>query len=692
MAKSRKSSTSARASKAALPATINLASASTIPLDRLVLSPANVRQTKAHVSIETLAESIARRSLLQSLSVRPLLDKRGAETGQFEVQAGGRRYRALQHLVSQKRLAPDAPIPCIIKTTGLAEDDSLAENSDREALHPLDQFRAFQVLRDRGLSDEEIAAAYAVSPAVVRQRLRLASASTILLEAYAQDELRLEALMAFCLSEDHARQEQIWEMVQAGQLSAQPYAIKRLLTEDKVEADDKRALFVGLEAYVAAGGTISRDLFDEEDEGYLDDPALLNTLAAEKLESACTALLAQGWKWAESTLESPYAIRSRLRRLPAEQPPLTEEEQAAYDGLCAQYDALIEVVDEDAEDGDAQRVQLDSIEAQIAAIDKRPPLFAETDKARTGVLLSIAHDGALNIEYGLLRPEDDIAPEDEPGAEESEAAGASGEEYDDTIDGYGARSSAAPDDDDRVSPKLIHDLTAYRTVALQQRLSEEPEIALVAVLHAMVLSVFYPGRGATSLQMSLSPYTSRLVPGLDDWKPTAALQAVHDVFEAKLPDHPGRLWSHLLASTADDRAALLAYCAARSIKAVRDPHALGVQRSLMHADHLAATLELDMGAAGFQPTVDNYFGRITKTQIIECVREARGSSKAQLIDHLKKPDMAKEAARLVQGTGWLPQVLRNDAVAQPDSASETEPTPAAHPAFLMDPASESAVA
>ena len=65
------------------------------PFNKLVLSQSNVRRVKAGVSIEELAESIARRgTLIQSLNVRPVLDADGAETGMFEVPAGGRRYRA----------------------------------------------------------------------------------------------------------------------------------------------------------------------------------------------------------------------------------------------------------------------------------------------------------------------------------------------------------------------------------------------------------------------------------------------------------------------------------------------------------------------------------------------------------------------------------------------------------------------
>ena len=143
---------------------ITLSASRDIPFNKLVLSQANVRRVKAGVSIEELAEDIARRTLLQSLSVRPVLDAEGQETGMFEIPAGGRRFRALELLVKQKRLAKTAPVPCVVREGGIAEEDSLAENVQRVALHPLDQFRAFQALRDKGLGEEEIAARFFVTP------------------------------------------------------------------------------------------------------------------------------------------------------------------------------------------------------------------------------------------------------------------------------------------------------------------------------------------------------------------------------------------------------------------------------------------------------------------------------------------------------------------------------------------------
>ncbi|MDQ6701865.1 MAG: ParB/Srx family N-terminal domain-containing protein, partial [Pseudomonadota bacterium] len=145
---------------------ITLSASRDIPFNKLVLSQSNVRRVKAGISVEELAEDIARRTLLQGLSVRPVRDPEGRETGMFEVPAGGRRFRALELLVKQKRLAKTAPVPCVVREGGIAEEDSLAENVQRVTLHPLDQFRAFQALRDKGLGDEEIAARFFVTPAV----------------------------------------------------------------------------------------------------------------------------------------------------------------------------------------------------------------------------------------------------------------------------------------------------------------------------------------------------------------------------------------------------------------------------------------------------------------------------------------------------------------------------------------------
>ena len=286
---------------------ITLSPSRDIPFDKLMLSQSNVRRIKAGVSVEELTEDIAHRGLLQSLSVRPVLDADGTETGKFEIPAGGRRFQALSLLVKQKRLVKTTSIAFIVRDAGsaiLAADNSLAENMQRVALHPLDQFRAFVSLRDKGQSDAEIAAAFFVTPQIVRQRLKLASVAPALLEIYAEDGMTLKQLIAFTVNPDHARQVQVWDVINS-YWNKEPFQIRDTLTETSVRVSDRRAVFVGVDAYEAAGGTMLHDLFQGDDGGWLEDPALLDRLVTEKIQAETETTADEGWKWIEVALDLP---------------------------------------------------------------------------------------------------------------------------------------------------------------------------------------------------------------------------------------------------------------------------------------------------------------------------------------------------------------------------------------------------
>jgi hypothetical protein len=151
--------------------------------------------------------------------------------------------------------------------------------------------------------------------------------------------MTLEQLMAFTVSPDHERQEQVWEALQRS-YTKEPYQIRRLLTEGAVRASDKRARFVGAEAYEAAGGLILRDLFQPDDGGWWQDAGLLDRLARERLEREAEAIRAEGWRWVEVAPDFPYGHTYGLRRLAGEAQPLTEEETARRDALQAEFDRL----------------------------------------------------------------------------------------------------------------------------------------------------------------------------------------------------------------------------------------------------------------------------------------------------------------------------------------------------------------
>jgi ParB family chromosome partitioning protein len=657
---------------------ITLSSGRDIPFNKLALSQQNVRKIKAGISIEDLAEDIARRGLLTSLNVRPELDGDGNETGIYRIPAGGRRYRALELLVSQKRLLKTAGVPCIVSSGETPEiEDSLAENVQRVDLHPLDQFRAFQNLREQGQSEEDIAARFFVSVATVRQRLRLASVSPRLLDLYAAEEMTLQQVMAFSITNDHVRQEQVWDTVLRSH-AQEPYYIRRLLTETSVRATDRRAAYVGIEAYEAAGGVVMRDLFDEDNGGWLQDPALLEQLVIEKLKRDAETLKAEeGWKWVEAAFDFPYGHTSGLRRFYGEQAQMTPAELGRHDTLRAEYDKLDADYAEAEDYSEETERRLEELGAELDEMNDRPSVFDPEEAARGGAFISLAASGELKIERGFVRAEDEPpvgttdAAEAGPDGNDDGAMAVSSSASGISVNGQAVVGEPAEDDDDVVRPlsdRLVVDLTATRTVALRNALANDPVIAFIAVLHAFVLKTFYLYGSDSCLELTLQSAGFTQTPGLGDTVWAKEIDQRHEAWGQDLPKSPDELWTFLITLDEVSRQALFAHCASLSLNAVIEPWNKRT-RAIAHADQVARSIGFDMVAAGWAPTVDSYLGRVTKSHILQAVREAKGDQSAELIGHLKKTDMAREAERLMAGSGWLPDPLRLAA----DVASVDEP-------------------
>ena len=387
----------------------------------------------------------------------------------------------------------------------------MAENVQRAPLHPLDQFRAFQALREKGQSEEDIAAAFFVGVNVVKQRLRLAAVSEKLLDIYAEDGMSLDQLMAFTVTNDHARQEQVWETLQRS-YSQEPYQIRRMLTERTVRASDKRVLFVGLDAYEQAGGIVMRDLFQQDDGGWLENVGLLDGLVAEKLKAEAEQIAGEGWKWIEVNVDFPFGHTHHLRELDGTPTDLTAEEQATIDALQAEY-AKLEAEYENADElPDEVDARLGEIETALAAFEDRPVSYDPAEIGRAGVFVSINADGSLSVDRAYVRREDE-GPAAVDGDGEAEAdvdQHDGGEPSSPTVQRavitIGGQTEPEDDDDDVVKPlpdRLVSELTAYRTLALRDAVANNPHVAMTALLHKLCLDTFQHTAPGACLEASV---------------------------------------------------------------------------------------------------------------------------------------------------------------------------------------------
>lgn len=609
-----------------------------IPIARLSLSPLNVRKTGAESGIEELAALIHAQGLVQNLTVYKDTKKARQRAATYPVVAGGRRWRALQLLIKQKHITPEYEVPCLITSYDRAVEISLAENSGRVDMHPADQFEAFRKLIDAGQSVEDVAARFGVTPLVVQRRLKLANVSPEFIALYREGELTLEHLMAFAVTDDHAKQQQAWNGLKP--YERHPATLRRALTEHEISIREPIARFVGLKAYEKAGGLVRRDLFAESEDGFILDTDLLNKLAAEKLAKHAAQLKAEGLAWVEVTPHLDYAslaAHGRVRTILREP---TEQEQTQLDVLSKRQ-AEIEARAADAEDDEEQLAELSDqageVDAEFAVLREQRTIPHPDQQALAGAFVSIGHDGKLRIERGLLKPEDAKRVARAQKAQEHEVS----------------------EDTPRThSAALVRRLTAHRTLALQAMLVQRPDVALAALTHRLALRTFFGYGSSRDSALQIDGRDTPLqqhAPDLAGSKAHAALEGRRETLRGTLPKDPDALLAWLLKRTHAEVLELLAFCVAVTVDGVQSDEGPGASVPLARA------AGLDM-REWWTPTAENYLGSIPKARILAVVTEAVSAEVAAPLAQLKKAPLAKSAEQRLAGTGWLPTVLRTVAV------------------------------
>lgn len=616
-----------------------------IALNKLDLDPEAIRTGESE-GIEELADSLRDHDQLQNLVVIPKRDRNGKATGRYIVKAGNRRTQAFTCLRERGDIEADHPVDCKVVADERALEAAIVENQQRKAMHPLDQFIAFQRLAETGWPVEDIAARHGVSPLVVRRRLLLANVSPRLQAEYRAERMSLQQLMAFTVTEDHAAQEAVWFDAPA-YMPPHAHGIRRQLLNASVPAGDRRVAFIGgVDAYRDAGGHVQEDLFAEraEDGLYLTDPALLDQLVAARLEDERGKLLAAGWRWVEIV-----ASRMDARAPDGERvfPRRADNAEALHEQIDQLREQLSDVEEDDSLSDEGRPGQERSISEQIEALEAQLHVWDEADKARAGCFVFMDFGGQLGVEAGWIRAEDreDTEDADDDGKHPA-ATPAVGQD------------EKGPGNPEALSHAVWANLTAHRTAAARAALADDPDAALLALVHHLygLISPRLGGRGR-ALDIGADPvYLDDYAEDLTEQPGHAALRRKRDEWKDQLGAADDGLWDRLAALSREDLLALLAVLVAHTVNGVQPRNDVGGTDA---AQFMGLTEHMDLDMREWWSPTPALLGRLKADTLLQALEDSGQGLEAP---PKKKSILVELATVKLRDSGWLPAPLRCRAV------------------------------
>ena len=628
-----------------------------IPLNKLVPSPRNVRRTADGQADLELKADIEARGLLQNLVVTSTAKPKGS----FAVEAGGRRLRALQSLAEEGKIAKTHDVCCLVIEGGPAEaqEASLAENFQRLTMNPADECLAFQQLIDQGSDVEGIARRFGLTARFVEGRLRLANLAPVIFEALGAGEISLEVAKAYAATPDQERQAYVFDQMSRGYGAAHPDSIRRMMTQATASATDRRARFVGEDAYLAAGGRIERDLFADDAATRWLDIAILERLACEKMEALAADTAAEaGLSWVKPSLEQwiGYGQTEGLRRVAVETPPLTDEESVSVDELEAKIEDLVGILEDEEtsyEGREAAETKIGELNDRIDAIVNKTPIIADELKPHVGAFLILDEQGRPKLDtsyYTEMAQGDDFAR----GGEDARLSGA---------------PSSKPSRAAGLSQRLVDELAMQRRDILSVHLAADPGLALDLAIFLMVdrdagYSSEKSGSSLAAVPPShpVSDFTTPLASA------TIARSEANDALDRSWTEGKTRAERFIAFRALPDeaRAAWLGHAVARTLEASLN---LAGQRACAFHDHLGALLGIDV-ARWWRPTGANYFDRVPKSVTLAALAEIGGPEFAARYSKAKKAELAQSCERIFSGDfigdvevkeaalTWVPDAMR----------------------------------
>lgn len=621
-------------------------------------SPHNVRtQSDADADAELEANIGETGIILENLIGVAVARKKG----KFEIYGGGRRLDGTHANIAKGKLDEDFMVPVLVaKNARDAIEMSLAENYFQLPMNPADECRAFKSIIEREKKvPADLAKRFGKTERFVLGRLRLADLAEPVFNALRMGEITLEVATAYAHTSDTDRQAKVFAQMDQGYYRHNPNEIRRAVASGSYKGGDPKAILVGRDAYLAAGGGIDADLYTNQFTELWRDGDLVDKLAEEALAQAAAAIRDREGFAEVRTIPAttiPYSETFQLARLVGEPAPLAPEVEARK----AEIEAELAEIEGQAEEADGyteeQSERIEALEEEIGAIIDTAEVITDEQKASAIAYVMIGKDGqpcvyeelfvAVSEDPDEVDEDEDVDGDDEPmetGEDETEAP---------TTEHY--------------SQKLKDELAMMKTELLALHIANDPHFALDLGTFIMVdeaCRLGYYGMPSELRARAPSPRVSGFT------SDTPAAQAW-----AKLDDALDRSWINhteiherydaFCALEDSARAAWLGWAVARTLHAVPE----GMTGSSF-LNHLGAKLGIDV-AAWWRPTARNFFDRITKPAILKLFEAIGGNELKNRYAASRKFDLAASSEKLFAGQiiadaevkeralAWLPGPMR----------------------------------
>ena len=618
------------------------------PYSRLSRTGLNTRIIPhTDTEVEEMADSIQAMGILQNLIGAELPD------GTIGIVGGEGRRRGTGILVLRGVLDADTPfVPVKVLPVEMAVAASMIENGRRKNMHPAEQIIGFRTLEQEGKTASQIGALMGYHPRHVQRCLKLANLAPSLLDALARDEISLEQCEVLTLADTHERQEQVWKEAADKWRDPGVQTLRKMVTDDKMAISHPMFAYVGEEAYTAAGGTLTADLFSDKDSTFADASLVKSLLDGKLTVLAARIQQEQGWGWSEFRMTELRGSGEdkELYRFAMPAPVLTEEEQQRISELEEQMAATETHDDEYGLQQNIDDIHLD------ATYREATPEF----RAAHGVWVS--WDGSsFQVQTGIRRLTDEDRAAEELARQERENNVITYTTPDIPADAYPAT--------------LVKAMSAERTLAVQAELAGRPDVSVALLTWTLCLALFDRTYGKRSEPLKASVASNQyhlasLAPSGEEGKALTALNAQKEALQATLPENWHLDFTWLLSWPVEQVSTLLGFCAAHGIDGLQER--LYNRTDVSELDGLEAALDFDL-RKWWQPDAESYFGKLKIAQIGRAYEDAGLSARAGEIVKLKRRDAAKAAEQDLNAAGWLPDwMVRPAPEAQAEDTTETD--------------------